>query len=111
MRCGIPSRPVEPLRPRHGTEKSSCPDTMTPAAMAALVDAAFRCPHTLVFLDTVVATFKMVGRDDDATATAWIAHLYACEEIEVLLRLRAAWRRGFTRNPADAVRRVAAAHR
>ena len=92
------------------TEKPTAPDTMTPAAMASLVDAAFRNPHTLAFLDTVVATFKLVGRDDDAAATAWIAHLYACEEIEVLLRLRAAWRRGFTRNPADAVRRVAALH-
>lgn len=92
------------------TDKLNSPNRMGPGAMASLLDAALRCPHTLVFLDTVVATFKMLGRNEDAAATAWIAHLYDHDEVEALLSLRATWQSGLARNPAEAARRVAAAH-
>ena len=75
--------------------------------MASLVDTALQRPHTLVLLDTIVKTLVMVGRNEDAAAVAWIAHLYDRREIEVLLSLRTAWRWGITRNPADAACRVA----
>ena len=88
------------------TDKLTAADKMSPAAMASLVDTALQCPHTLVLLDTVVKTLVMFGRNEDAAAVAWIAHLYDQSEIEMLLRLRAEWRQGIARNPADAARRV-----
>ena len=93
------------------SEKPTAPDTMTPGALASLVDTAFRCSNTPAFLDTIARTFAMVGRHEDAAAVGWIAHLHDRKEVEALLRLRAAWRRGFSRNPADVARRVAALHR
>ncbi len=78
--------------------------------MAGLVDAAFRSPHPLTFFDTAVVTFRMIGRREDATATAWMGCLLAEGEIETLMSLRAMWRQGHARNPADAARRVAASH-
>ena len=108
--CGIPSRLLDPSGPAMQTDKPHVADRMTPAAMASLVDTAFRCPHPLVFLDTIVKTFVMLGRHEDAAAVGWVAHLYDRKEVEGLLSLRAAWRRGIPRNPADAARRVAAPH-
>lgn len=80
---------------------------MTPQQMAGLLDVAFRCPHPLAFLDSAVTTFKMVGRHEDGTATAWAGCLYAEGEIEVLMRLRAAWRKGEKRSAAEAMRCIA----
>ncbi len=85
----------------------SSPLTMTPAQMAVLVDAALSNRDPRTFLDSAAVTFRMLGRTGDATATAWIGCLLAEGEIEVLLSLRAAWRQGHARNPADAARHVA----
>lgn len=75
--------------------------------MAALVDAALSNRDALIFLDSVMVTFRMLGRTKDATATAWMGCLLAEGEIEALLSLRATWKRGQARNPADAARQVA----
>ena len=79
---------------------------MTPVQLAALVDAAFRTPHPLSFLDAAVLTLKTVGRHGDGTTTAWIACLYAEGEIEAVMSLRAAWRRGEDRSAAEAGKAV-----
>ena len=76
---------------------------MTPAQMAALLDAALRCGHPLTYLDTTIATYRMLGRANDATTTALMGRLYAEGEIELLMSLRAAWKRGEVRSPADMV--------
>ena len=87
-------------------ENRSSQITMTPAQMATLVDAAFSNLHPLSLLDSAAVTFRMLGRTGDATATAWIGCLLAEGELEVLLSLRAAWRQGHARDPADAARHV-----
>ena len=74
-------------------------DTMIPAQMAALVDAAFLTRHPLTYFDTAMATFRMIGRDADAAATAVMGWLYAEGEIELLMSLRATWKGGQVRNP------------
>ena len=74
---------------------------MTPAQLAAFVDAALRSPHPLSFFDAAVMTFKMIGRHEDGTAAAWIGCLYAEGEIEAVMRLRAAWRRGEDKSSAQ----------
>lgn len=84
---------------------------MTPAQLASLVDAAWRCPHPLTFLDTVVVTLKALGRHADGTTVAWIGCLHAEGEVEILMALRAAWRRGDDRSPADASRSRTNCHR
>ena len=76
---------------------------MTPHQMAALVDAALRTRHPLTYFDTAMAIFRTIGRDEDATATAVMGCLYAEGEIERLMVLRAAWRMGRARHPADVV--------
>ena len=76
--------------------------TMTPSQMAALVDAALGAQHPLSFFDSAVATFNVIGRHRDGTAAAWIGCLYAENEIELLLSLRSAWRRGEDRCPRKA---------
>lgn len=76
---------------------------MTPVQMAALVDAAFRSRHPLTFLDVAMATFRMVGRDVDASATAAMGFLYAEGEIEILMRLRATWKLGYVRDPESVI--------
>ena len=86
------------------------PDRMSPAQAAELIDAAFRSPQPLVFLDTVLGTFGMLGRKDDAAAVFWLAYLFEIGEVEALLRLRAAWRQGLARDPAEAAHSVAAAY-
>ncbi len=88
----------------------SSPLRMSPTQMASLVDAALRCLHPLCFLDSAVMTFKVLGRNEDATATAWMGCLLAEGEIEALLNLRATWKRGQARSPADAARQVAKSH-
>ena len=72
---------------------------MTPAQMAALVDVALRSRYPLTYFDTAMATFRMIGRDTDATSTAVMGRLYAEAEIELLMSLRATWKRGEVRNP------------
>lgn len=79
---------------------------MTPAQMACLVDAALKAPHAVTFLDSAVATFHMLGRHSDGATTAWIGCLLAEGEMEALMSLRAAWRRGEGRAPAEVTRRV-----
>ncbi len=74
-------------------------DTLTPAQMAALMDAAFRTRHPLTYFDTAMATFRTIGRDVDAAATAMIGFLYAEGEIELLMSLRTTWKRGQVRDP------------
>ena len=69
-------------------------DTMTPAQMAALVDAAFQSRHPLTYFDTTMATFRAIGRETDATVAAMMGFLYADREIELLMSLRAKWKRG-----------------
>lgn len=80
---------------------------MTAQQRASLLDAALGGPHPLAFLDSAVMTLEMVGRHEDGTAAAWIGCLYAEGEIELLMGLRAAWRRGEDRSPAEAARRTA----
>lgn len=72
---------------------------MTPAQKTALVDAALRARHPLSFLDSAVVTFNLIGRHEDGATTAWMGCLYAEGEIEILLSLRAAWKRGEDRCP------------
>ena len=74
-------------------------DTLTPAQMAALVDAAFQTRHPLAYFDTAMATFRAIRRDADAAATAMMGFLYAEGEIELLMSLRATWKRGQVRDP------------
>ncbi len=88
-------------------ENRSSQITMTPEQMATLVDAALSNRDPRTFLDSAAVTFRMLGRTGDATATTWICCLLAEGEIEVLLSLRATWRRGLARNPADAARHIA----
>lgn len=76
---------------------------MTPAQMAALLDAALRTRHPLTYLDTAMATFRTIGRDADASATAVLGCLYAEGEIELLMALRSTWRLGHARDPASVV--------
>ena len=76
---------------------------MIPAQMAALVDAAFRTHHPLTFLDVAMATFRMLGRSADASATAAMGFLYSEGEIEILMRLRATWKLGFVRDPESVI--------
>jgi hypothetical protein len=80
------------------------PHTMTPAQMAALLEAAMRLPAPLTYLDGAVSLFKVLGRHEDAKATAWMGCLFAEGEIEVLLTLRTAWRRGEAKSPSEAMR-------
>jgi hypothetical protein len=80
------------------------PHTMTPTQMAALLDAAMRLPAPLTYFDGAVSLFKVLGRHEDATATAWMGCLFAEDEIEILLTLRTAWRRGEAKSPAEAMR-------
>lgn len=80
---------------------------MTPAQMASLVDAAFRSPHPLAFFDSAAMTFRMIGRLVDCTTVAWIGCLYAEGEMEILMGLKAAWRRGEERCPGRAARHAA----
>ena len=74
-------------------------DILTPAQMAALVDTALQSRYPLTYFDTTMATFRAIGRDTDATATAMMGCLYAEGEIEILMSLRATWKRGEVRNP------------
>ena len=76
---------------------------MRPVQMAALMDAAFRIRNPLTFLDVAMATFRMIGRDADASATAAIGFLYAECEIELLMRLRATWKLGRVRDPESVI--------
>lgn len=78
--------------------------TMTPAQKASLVDSAFRHPCPLDFLDAAVMTLRMVGRTADCTTAAWIGCLLVEGEMEILMGLRAAWRRGEDRSVAEAAR-------
>lgn len=73
--------------------------TLTPEQLAGLVDAAFQSRYPLPYLDTAMATFRMVGRNSDASAIALMGFLYAEGEIELLMSLRATWRRGQIRDP------------
>ena len=77
---------------------------MTPPQMAAFVDAALQAPHPLSFFDAAVSAFRLVGRQADSTTSAWIGCLYAEGEIELLMSLRASWRRGEDRCPKMAAR-------
>ena len=74
-------------------------EDMTPAQMAALVDAASQSRHPLSYFDTTMATFRTIGREADAAATAMMGSLYADGEIELLMTLRATWKRGQAQNP------------
>jgi hypothetical protein len=73
-------------------------NTLTPEQLAGLVDVALQNRHTLSYLDTAMATFRMVGRNSDASAIALLGFLYAEGEIELLMRLRATWKLGRIRN-------------
>ena len=84
---------------------------MNPEQLASLVDAAWRSPNPLTFLDTVVMTLKTLGRHADGTTVAWIGCLHAEGEVEILMALRAAWRRGEERSPAEASRSRMRCHR
>lgn len=77
---------------------------MTPTQMATLVDTAFRNRHSLTYLDTTMATFRMIGRNIDADAVALMGCLYAEDEIELLMRLRASWKSGEARHPDTILR-------
>ena len=79
-------------------------DTMTPAQMAALIDTAFRNRHSLTYLDMTMTTFRMIGRCADAEIVALMGCLYAGDEIELLMRLRASWKRGEPRHPRTVLR-------
>lgn len=48
----------------------------------------------------------MIGRNDDAEATAVLGCLYAEGEIELLLSLRATWRRSEERCPFAALKQA-----
>lgn len=79
-------------------------DVMTPAQMAALVNTAFAMRHPLTYLDTTMSTFRAVGRDADAHVVALIGCLYAEREIELLMRLKAAWKLGQAMDPESVIR-------
>ena len=74
-------------------------DTMTPVQMAALIDTAFLNRHSLSYLDMAMSTFRTNGRNVDAEIVAMMGCLYAGEEIELLMRLRASWKLGKARHP------------
>lgn len=103
---GAVERPANLMGCRMDTRSPDGPRLMTPAQMAALVDAAFRSSHPLTFLDATVTTFKVFGRDSDAATVAWMGYLLNKGEVEALMSLRAAWRRGEARSPAEAARRA-----
>ncbi len=77
--------------------------TMTPTQMAALMDAALQSRHSLTYFDMAMTTFRMIGRDADASATAVMGFLYAEGEIELLMRLRATWKLGRVRDPESVI--------
>lgn len=78
--------------------------TMTVTQKASLVDAAFRHSSPLDFLDAVMVTLRTVDRPKDAMTAAWLGCLYAEGELEILMGLRAAWRRGEDRSPSEAAK-------
>lgn len=73
-----------------------------PQQMAALLDTAMGLPHPLTYLDNVASVFGNLGRHADARAVATVGCLVAENEIEILMSLRAAWRRGEVRDPVKA---------
>ncbi len=74
---------------------------MIPCQMAVFLDVAMRMPAPLGYLNSAVNLFGRLGRHEDARSAAWIGCLLAEDEIEVLMRLRGAWRRGEVRDPVD----------
>lgn len=76
---------------------------MTPQQMAGLLDTAMLMPEPLPYLESAISLFTMLRRGEDAWAVTWLHHLVAEEEIEVLMSLRAAWRRGETRSPVGVI--------
>ena len=79
-------------------------DTMTPVQMAALIDTAFLNRHSLTYLDMAMSTFRANGRNVDAEIVALMGCLYAGDEIELLMRLRASWKLGEARHPKTVLR-------
>ena len=76
---------------------------MAPHQMLRLVDAAFRSPCPIAFLDSAVQTFRMIKRHKDATAVALLGCLFAEREIELLMTLWSAWKRGHARTPESVI--------
>ena len=85
-------------------------EVMTPGQSVALLDTALGSLCPLSFFDSIVTAFTAMGRRQDAAATAWVGCLYAEREIEVLMKLRAAWARGESASPREAARSVARGH-
>lgn len=82
--------------------KAAC--TLLPTQLVALLDAGWHMPSPPTYFDDAASLFRASGREEDARSVAWLGCLFAEHEIEVLLRLRAAWKRGQARSPADAGR-------
>lgn len=83
-------------------DPSNTPQPMTSAQMAGLVDAAFRSPRPETFLSMAAGMFEMLGRIEDAASAGWMGYLLHRGEVEALMSLRAAWRRGEVRDPGEA---------